>query len=259
MSGLQLKDFLDEKVDRYNRPGFIKDDPIQIPHLFIKLQDIEIAAFFTATLAWGQRKTIIAKGKELMGLMENSPHDFMLHHTASDLKRISTFKHRTFNTTDLLYFISFFKQFYSGHKSLEAAFALKTQPSASTEERLVHFHDLFFGLDYFPPRTKKHIATPSRKSACKRINMFLRWMVRSDNRGVDFGLWKTISPSQLICPIDLHVERVARKLKLIKRNSVDWQTALELTHNLKKFDPMDPVKYDFALFGMGVGNESQNV
>ena len=245
-----VKEFLDAKVDLYNRPEFIQNDPIQVPHRFTKLQDIEISGFITATLAWGQRKTILAKSLELMSLMDYAPHDFVLHHKANDLKRISQFKHRTFNTTDLLYFVSFFKKFYSKQTSLESAF----QHSLSMEENLSRFHTLFFSLEDFPTRTKKHVATPARKSACKRINMFLRWMVRSDDRGVDFGLWKSISPSQLICPIDLHVERVARKLKLIKRKQVDWQTAIELTNNLKKFDASDPVKYDFALFGLGVND-----
>lgn len=243
----QLKEFLDEKVDQYNQPGFIENDPIQIPHQFKKLQDIEIAGFFAATLAWGQRKTIIAKCKELMSLMENSPYAFMLQHTAKDLKRLSTFKHRTFNTTDLLYFVHFFNQHYQKEKSLENAFIGKNM-----RERLNYFHKTFFSLNDFPARTRKHIATPERKSACKRLNMFLRWMVRRDEMGVDFGLWKNISPTELICPIDLHVERVARKLKLIKRKPVDWLTAEELTNNLSKFDPTDPVKYDFALFGLGL-------
>jgi uncharacterized protein (TIGR02757 family) len=243
----QLKEFLDEKVNQYNQPGFIEDDPIQIPHQFRKLQDIEIAGFFAATLAWGQRKTIIAKCKELMSLMENSPYEFMLQHTAKNLKHLSTFKHRTFNTTDLLYFVHFFNQYYQKEKSLENAFTGKNM-----RDRLTNFHNTFFSLNDFPARTRKHIATPDRKSACKRLNMFFRWMVRSDDKGVDFGLWKNIPSAELICPIDLHVERVARKLKLIKRKPVDWQTAEELTKALRKFDATDPVKYDFALFGLGL-------
>jgi uncharacterized protein (TIGR02757 family) len=255
-----LKEFLDEKVDLYNRPGFIENDPIQIPHSFKKLQDIEISAFFAATLAWGQRKTIISKCKELMNLMDDAPHDFVLNHAAKDLKRLSAFKHRTFNTTDLLYFVHFFHQHYSKEKSLESAFVTSPPNPLSTGRGgdlamkicLTNFHNSFFSLEDSPTRTRKHVATPERKSACKRINMFLRWMVRSDDRSVDFGLWKNISPAQLICPIDLHVERIARKLTLIKRKQVDWQTAEELTANLKKLDPTDPVKYDFALFGLGI-------
>ena len=246
-----LKELLDQKVDEYNRVEFIQDDPIQIPHLYSRKQDIEIAGFFAATLAWGQRKTIISKCKELMNLMNHSPYEFILYHREQDLKKLEKFKHRTFNFTDLLYFIAFFKRHYTKSDSLEHAF-LHSSGKFKMEESLNGFHQYFFSQDDFPSRTKKHVATPERKSACKRINMFLRWMVRKDNRGVDFGIWNKIKPSQLVCPIDLHVERVARKLKLIKRKRVDWQMALELTGSLKQLDPDDPVKYDFALFGLGV-------
>ena len=249
-----LQELLEMKFHEYNRLAFIEDDPVQIPHAFSKKQDIEIAGFFSATLAWGQRKTIIAKNKELMHLMDNAPHDFILNHQDGDLKKLDHFKHRTFNSTDLLYFIAFLKMHYSRYDSLEEAFT-QSGLTASIEDNLKHFNNYFFSLEYFPSRTRKHVATPERKSACKRINMFLRWMVRTDNQGVDFGIWKTIKPSQLICPIDLHVDRVARKLKLIKRKQVDWQTAVELTEALKKFDPNDPVKYDFALFGLGVNEK----
>jgi uncharacterized protein (TIGR02757 family) len=242
-----LKEFLDEKVDQYNRQEFIQDDPIQIPHQFKKLQDIEIAGFFSATLAWGRRQTIILKSKELLTLLDNAPHDFMLNHSEHDLKGLTAFKHRTFNTTDLLYFIHFFNWFYKKEHSLENAFA-----GNGIKARLTHFNKTFFSLPDFPTRTQKHVSTPARKSACKRINMFLRWMVRNDNKGVDFGLWKKISPAELICPVDLHVERVARILKLIRRKPVDWETAEELTQSLRKFDTTDPVKYDFALFGLGL-------
>jgi uncharacterized protein (TIGR02757 family) len=250
MTFKQLKDFLDEKADKFNRPGFILNDPISIPHGFKKKQDREIAGLFAAVLAWGQRKTIISKCNELMDLMDRDPYSFILHHKDSDLKNLTAFKHRTFNTTDLLYFIEFLKWYYSKYQSLEDAFVAET-----IEAGLVNFHDLFFSLPDFPKRTIKHISTPARKSACKRINMYLRWMVRSDNKGVDFGIWRKIRPSQLICPCDVHVDRVARKLKLIKRKQVDWQTALELTASLRKMDPVDPVKYDFALFGLGVSAE----
>lgn len=243
-----LKEFLDAKVEQYNQPGFIVDDPIQIPHRFTRLQDVEIAGFFAAIMAWGQRKTIISKCSELLDLMGNQPYEFVMHHNTKDIKRLLGFKHRTLNTTDVLYFVHFFKHHYSKETSLESAFCVGN----SMKERLANFHQYCFSLPDFPQRTKKHIATPERKSACKRINMFLRWMVRHDSRGVDFGLWKSMRPSDLICPIDLHVERVARKLKLIKRKPVDWETAAELTANLKNFDPTDPVKYDFALFGLGL-------
>lgn len=248
MKGNELKIFLDAKVDLYNQPSFIKADPISVPHLFTKKQDIEIAGFFAAMFAWGNRTTIINKSKELMQLMDNAPHQFCLHHSPKELKRVLNFKHRTFNTTDLLYFIDFFKFHYSKHKSLETAF---TRHGKTAEEMLAGFHHYFFSLTDIPERTRKHIATPERKSGCKRINMFLRWMVRQDNKGVDFGIWKNISPAQLICPIDLHVARVAKKLNILQRKQTDWQAAMELTEYLRTLDAADPVKYDFALFGLG--------
>lgn len=249
----QVKDFLDEKVIQYNQPGFITLDPISIPHRFSKKQDIEISGFFAAILAWGKRKTIINKCLELFSLMDNSPHDFLLHHQEEDLKSLLNFKHRTFNEVDTLYFIHFLSWYYRQFDSLEDAFLIgQTGMRDSMESILTRFHEYFFSLPDAPSRTKKHIATPARKAACKRINMYLRWMVRDDAKGVDFGLWKKIHPSQLICPCDLHVDRVARKLGLITRKQTDWQTALELTDRLREFDPEDPVKYDFALFGLGV-------
>jgi uncharacterized protein (TIGR02757 family) len=245
------KSFLDEKADQFNRPGFIDNDPISIPHMFSKRQDIEIAGLFAALLAWGQRVIIIRKCRELMEAMDHDPYNFILHHKPKDLKRFGNFKHRTFNPTDTLYFIEALRAIYKKHDTLETAFAVS--PDETTiENGLISFHDTFFSLKDHPHRTKKHVPTPVRKSTCKRICMYLRWMVRSDNNGVDFGLWKNISMKQLVCPCDLHVDRVARKLKLIKRKQTDWQTALELTANLRKFDPNDPVRYDFALFGLGI-------
>ncbi|MEM6522790.1 MAG: TIGR02757 family protein [Bacteroidota bacterium] len=249
----EVKKYLDELFRKYNKPGFIENDPISIPHQYSKKQDIEITAFWTAMLAWGQRITIINKCKELFSLMDNSPYDFILNHTDNDLKRFLSFKHRTFNATDTLYFISFLSWFYHQYDSLEEAFLLgMSSDDESVETGLIQFHRLFFSLDDYPPRTRKHIATPERKAACKRINMFLRWMVRSDQKGVDFGIWKKIKTSQLVCPCDLHVDRVARSLGLIQRKQTDWLTAVELTENLKQLDPFDPVKYDFALFGLGI-------
>ncbi|MEK6783766.1 MAG: TIGR02757 family protein [Bacteroidota bacterium] len=248
---LDVKAFLDDKVEKYNQFNFIKNDPVSVPHRFFKKQDIEIAGFFTAILAWGQRITIIKKSIELLEMMDNSPYDFLLHHSLDDLKPFDNFKHRTFNGTDTLYFIEFLSLFYKSHQSLEEAFRVNTA-SETVQEGMASFHRLFFSLPDFPRRTMKHVATPEHKSACKRINMFLRWMVRHDSRGVDFGIWTKISPAQLVCPCDIHVERVARKLKLIKRRQMDWETALELTANLRLFDPSDPVKYDFALFGLGI-------
>lgn len=251
---IDLKDFLDSKVIQYNRPDFIENDPIQIPHRYQRKQDIEIAGFFAAVLAWGQRITIINKCSELMQLMDNSPHDFMKNHSSNDLKALLHFKHRTFNATDLLYFIHFFKYFYQKNNSLEDAFLYpKGQKKPfEIETALTHFHTLFFSLEEALLRTQKHIATPARNSACKRLNMYLRWMVRKDANGVDFGIWERLSPADLICPLDLHVERVARKIGFITRKQTDWQTAMELTQKLRELDAHDPVKYDFALFGLGL-------
>lgn len=252
----ELKVFLDRKVEYYNRPAFIKDDPVSIPHLFTKQQDIEIAGFWAAVLAWGQRKTIIRKCKELFELMDGAPHDFLLNHQEDELKPFLAFKHRTFNATDTLYFIEFLSWFYRNHFSLEEGFAgFLKEDDEHIGPALEGFHKLFFSLPDAPDRTRKHIATPARKAACKRLAMFMRWMVRADGQGVDFGIWKKIKPSQLICPCDVHVDRVSRKLGLIQRKQTDWLTALELTRNLKLLDPADPVKYDFALFGLGVEDE----
>ncbi len=233
-------------------PGFIAHDPVSIPHAFTKKQDIEISGFFAAILAWGQRQTIINKCKELLNWMDGSPYDFILNHQEEDLRRFLNFKHRTFNATDALYFIEFFRIFYKNHASLEEAFSPFMKEGQNVEPALVGFQHLFFGLEEYPERTRKHVASPERNSACKRLNMFLRWMVRKDGKGVDFGIWENIQPSQLVCPCDVHVVRVARKLGLITRKQTDWKTALELTQNVIAFDPVDPVKYDFALFGLGI-------
>lgn len=248
-----LKKELDAKVIFYNRPDFIKDDPISIPHLFSKKQDIEIAGFFAAIFSWGTRTTIINKSKELLQLMDNAPYDFCMQHTPADLKKLEQFKHRTFNATDLLYFVEFFKFHYSHHPSLEIAFTKGMHKKDTTVENgLKEFYNYFFSLPDVPQRTKKHIASPDKNSGCKRLNMFLRWMVRNDQMGVDFGIWKTISPAQLICPIDVHVARVSKRFNLLHGNQTDWNAALELTAYLRTLDKTDPVKYDFALFGLGV-------
>ena len=252
-----IKKELDEKVDWYNRPAFIPDDPISIPRLFTKKQDQEIAGLFAAIFSWGNRTTIINKSKELMKLMDDSPYAFCTGHTNADLKRLLHFKHRTFNATDLLYFIEFFKYHYSLHDSLEEAFTLNAAKASPSGGGLVGaclngFNQYFFSLPDVPARTRKHIASPEKKSSCKRLNMFLRWMVRQDNNGVDLGIWTTISPSQLVIPIDVHVARVAKRYGILERKQVDWQAALELTAFLRNLDEKDPVKYDFALFGTGV-------
>jgi uncharacterized protein (TIGR02757 family) len=246
---LHLKQFLDSKVKEYNCPAFIKDDPISIPHLFTKKQDIEIAGFFASVFSWGNRTTIISKSKELMERMDNSPHEFIKTYREKDLKKLKGFKHRTFNEDDLCYFIEFLCKHYSKNDSLESAFFPTKNYNA--EQGLVYFKDYFFSFEHLR-RTEKHISSPLQRSTCKRLNMFLRWMVRNDNRGVDFGIWKSIPSSQLICPIDVHVARVAKKLGLLKRKQVDWITAIELTGALRQLDKEDPVKYDFALFNLGI-------
>lgn len=248
-----VSDLLEEKTALYNKPDFIPHDPISIPHRFSKKQDVEIMGFWAAVLAWGQRKTIINKCLELAVMMDNAPHDFMLNYEDSDLKPFLNFKHRTFNATDTLYFLDFFKNYYSKHDSLEFAFSnFVSKDDVTIENGLIGFNTLFRNSENFPARTGKHIANPLRKSSCKRLNMFLRWMVRKDDKGVDFGIWNHISPAQLVCPCDVHVDRVARLLGLIKRPVTDWQTAVELTASLRTLDPKDPAKYDFALFGLGI-------
>jgi len=253
MNASQLKIYLNQCVEQFNRPAFIEDDPISIPHQFSQLQDIEIMGFWVSMLAWGQRKTIINKAHELIELMDGAPHDFILNHEEKDRARFANFKHRTFQYTDTLYFLHFFQYYYRQAPSLEQAFSKYLEAGAEhVGPALIGFHDDFFALEDAPRRTRKHIATPARKSSCKRLNMFLRWMVRKDDKGVDFGLWNSISPRQLLMPLDVHVDRVARQFGLLKRKQRDWQAVLELTDSLRAFDPEDPVKYDFALFGMGV-------
>lgn len=249
----ELKNFLESKVSQYNQPEFIAHDPIVVPHAYTKKEDIEITGFWASMLAWGQRKTIINKCHQLFEMMDNAPHQFITQHKDSDLKPFLKFKHRTFNDIDTLYFIDALKRMYLELGSMEKAFVLGfNEGDEHIEQALIAFHGYFFNSEDAPQRTRKHIATPARKSACKRLNMFLRWMVRKDDQGVDFGIWDEISMSQLICPCDLHVDRVARNLGLVSRKQTDWQMALELTQSLKRLDPNDPVKYDFALFGLGI-------
>ena len=257
----EIKIFLDEALLISNQPEFIKNDPISIPHRFTLKQDIEIAGFFAAVFAWGNRTTIINKCNELMVLMGSSPYKFIIDQEEQELKKFLNFKHRTFNATDLLHFIRLLKYHYTvGYKqlggkspSLESAFTYNMKNhDTDTGQALTGFHDYFFSLDDSPSRTKKHIPTPNNNSSCKRLNMYLRWMVRQDIHGVDFGIWKAIRPDQLVCPLDVHVQRTAKRLKLIKSEKSDWKTAVDLTSNLKKFDAVDPVKYDIALFSLGV-------
>ncbi len=246
----ELKSFLDEKAARYNHPEFIQTDPITIPHQFSKKEDIEIAAFLTATIAWGNRKMIINNGKKLMNLMDDAPYDFIINHKKSDLDSYSGFVHRTFNSTDLKFFITALQNIYLNYHGLESVFSKHTTDT-STQPAIHQFKKLFFSIPHLA-RTTKHISDPLKGSAAKRINMFLRWMVRNDAAGVDFGLWKSISPSTLSCPLDVHTGNVARKLGLIARKQNNAKALVELDKNLRKMDADDPVKYDFALFGLGV-------
>lgn len=260
MSFKNLKAHLERCVEKFNCPDFIPDDPISIPHQFDKLQDIEIIGFWVSILAWGQRKTIINSAQKLIDLMGGTPHDFILNHSEKDRAKFLDFKHRTFQPTDTLYFLEFLQQYYRTNNSLEHAFAQHLKPKDQTiKNALIGFRELFFSLPDAPQRTQKHIASPARNSSCKRLNMFLRWMVRKDSNGVDFGLWHHIHSSQLLMPLDVHVERVARRLGLIQRKQRDWKTVEELTTNLRQFDPDDPVKYDFALFGMGVLEKNKGI
>lgn len=245
-----LKDFLEKKYAQYNRPCFIENDPVCIPHMFTDTRDIEIMGFWAAMLSWGQRKTILNKCRELITLMDGSPYTFIMQHQQTDLQKLLTFKHRTFNTTDTLYFIEFFRSHYTAHSSLEQAFLPATLPY-SAEAGLNAFRNRFFTGD-FPQRTVKHVSWPAGGSTCKRLNMFLRWMVRNDGRGVDFGIWKQIPVPALMIPLDVHVDRVGRKLGLIDRKQCDWQTVLQLTARLAEMDADDPAKYDFALFNLGI-------
>jgi len=254
MDDLQrLKIILDNQVNRYNRKEFIVDDPISVPHQYSLRQDVEIAAFWTAMLSWGRRTTIIDKANALFELMDHSPYEFVTGHHERDRIRFEHFAHRTFQFTDTLYFLEFFSHHFNLHNSLEDAF-LKKGVFDGTREALISFHNYFFSLPHVPERTRKHVPTPARKSSCKRLNMFLRWMVRKDPAGVDFGMWDRIPVNELRVPLDVHVEKVARRLGLLRRKQRDWQAVEELTERLRQLDPNDPVKYDFALFGMGLYN-----
>ncbi len=248
MTRQELKSFLDKKVDEYNQPSFVVHDPVSIPHSFSRKQDIEISGFFAALFSWGNRTTIIRKGRELMQRMDNAPHDFITNHKKNDLNALAGFMHRTFTVDDLSYFIDFLRRHYAEYDSLESAFF--REKGGEVETGLNHFRKYFFEKEHLK-RTEKHISSPLQGSTCKRLNMYLRWMVRHDNRGVDFGIWKHITPARLICPVDVHVARVSRKMGLINRKQVDWTTAVELTGELRKLDKNDPVKYDIALFGLG--------
>jgi len=251
LSNSELKSFLDEKYDLYNRETFIDTDPIQIPKRFTKKEDIEIAGFLAATIAWGQRPTIIKNAKKLMQWMDEAPHDFVLNAEDSDLDIFAEFKHRTFNGEDAIFFIKSLQNIYKNHGGLETVFSKPSANDGDAKDALAHFREVFFSIDH-PSRTEKHVSNVLKKSSAKRLNMFLRWMVRNDKRSVDFGIWKKMSPADLYLPLDVHTGRVGRKLGLLKRNQDDWPAVAEITQSLRQLDPMDPVKYDFALFGLGI-------
>ncbi len=250
MNKKDLKEFLDTKVEQYNNIKFIESDPIQIPHLFSKKEDIEIAGFLAATIAWGNRKSIINNAKRMVDLLDNTPYDFVVNHTPDDLENLLPFVHRTFNGDDFVQFIKSLKHIYTNHGGLESVF--KAHSEEKSMQLAIHkFKTIFFEKPHLQ-RTKKHVSDPLNNSAAKRINMFLRWMVRQDSTGVDLGIWKSLYPSQLSCPLDVHSGNVARKLGLLKRKQNDGKALSELDASLRKLDANDPVKYDFALFGLGV-------
>jgi len=245
----EIKAFLDQKFLQYNSPGFIADDPVSVPHQFTLKQDIEISGFLAATISWGNRKSIVGNARRLIQMMDDSPYDFLSNAKQADFKPFLRFVHRTFNGDDCLFFLTSLQQIYRQYDSLEPLFGSMNESGAA--HAISRFRKTFLETEHLP-RSEKHISDPTAGSAAKRINMFLRWMVRRDDRGVDFGLWNSIDPANLICPLDIHVGRVAWALGLLHRTQNDWKAAVELTEALRKFDPADPVKYDFALFGMGL-------
>ncbi|MCF0207646.1 MAG: TIGR02757 family protein [Bacteroidales bacterium] len=251
MTPQEINALLDKHYDNFANPDFICNDPIQIPHSFTKKEDIEISGFFASIIAWGNRKMIINNAKRFMQLMDNAPYDFVMNHEQRDLKCLEKAVHRTFNGEDMLFFVKSLANIYRNHGGLEAVFS----KYAEMDKNLINVHEVLFEIPY-QQRSLRHISDITKGSAAKRLNMFLRWMVRDDGRGVDFGLWKSISPSKLLIPLDVHCGRTARELGLLTRNQNDWKAVVELTENLRKFDPNDPVKYDFALFGAGVTQTS---
>ncbi|MBA2611444.1 MAG: TIGR02757 family protein [Bacteroidetes bacterium] len=252
---LNIKDLLDERYLKYNHRSFIENDPISIPHQFTKKEDIEIAAFLAATIAWGNRKSIITNANKLMTWMDNSPHAFILDHSKKELKRFEKFVHRTFNGKDCIFFLQSLQNIYKQHKGLEGAFKNEINTAdKNLMHNIVSFRNVFLDTNHLS-RSEKHISDPAKKSSAKRLCMFLRWMVRDDKKGVDFGIWKSISPKDLCLPLDVHTGNVSRTLGLLKRTQNDWQAVEEITSVLKSFDPKDPVKYDFSLFGIGVNKD----
>ena len=248
MNQIELKEFLDYKANQYELIDFITSDPIQIPHRFKQKEDVEIAGFLTASIAWGNRLSILKSANKMMALMDNAPYDFIINHKKSDLSIFEGFVHRTFNATDLTFFVRSLQNIYKNHQGLENVFSSN---NPSLQDTIHDFKSIFFEIDH-PQRTLKHVSDPLKGSAAKRLNMFMRWMVRSNTKGVDFGIWKQHSPAQLSIPLDVHTGNIARKLNLIQRKQNDFKTLKELDKKLRKFDPVDPVKYDYALFGLGV-------
>ncbi|MGE0931307.1 TIGR02757 family protein [Peijinzhouia sedimentorum] len=246
----ELKDFLEEKVIQYNHPSFIESDPISIPHLFSSKEDREIAGFLAATISWGNRKSIIQNARKMLNWLDNAPFDFIINHTEADLDKIEGVVHRTFNSDDLRLFIRSLQNIYANYGGLEAVFGANLKDE-STQPAINVFRQIFFSIPHLP-RSTKHVSDPFNGSSAKRINMYLRWMVRNDRKGVDFGIWQSIPPSYLSCPLDIHSGNVARKLGLLSRKQNDAKAVKELDKSLRLFDPIDPTKYDFALFGLGV-------
>jgi uncharacterized protein (TIGR02757 family) len=247
----ELKAFLDQKSKEFNHPRFIENDPISIPKKFTKIQDVEIIGLWTALLSWGQRVTIINNANRIVELMDGAPFDFVKNHSEKDRKRFSKFVHRTFQPTDALYFLEFFQNYYQNNHSLEESFIDNEAEEDVVKNGLIKFRKIFFNSEFAPRRTQKHIASPLKNSSCKRLNMFLRWMVRDDGI-VDFGIWKNIYKRDLLIPLDVHVQRIALSLGLMQRDKSDWKAVMQLTQRLKDFDSSDPVKYDYALFGLGI-------
>lgn len=248
-----IRDLLEDRYHRYCNTDFIPTDPISIPHRYTRAEDIEISGLFSATLAWGQRPTMLRNARDLMARMDDAPYDYVLQASEGELERLEGFVHRTFNTVDATWFVLALRHIYVHEGGLQAVFARALQPAdADLGPGLMALHRLFFALPGAPARTRKHLPDVARGSAAKRLNMYLRWMVRNDRRGVDFGLWVHLSPALLLCPLDVHSGRVARSLGLLHRTQDDWRAVQELTTHLRLLDPTDPVKYDFALYGLGV-------
>lgn len=249
MTEKEIFTFLDEKAEDFNHPNFIELDPIQIPHRFSLKQDVEIAGFLTATIAWGNRKSIIQDAGKMMNFMGNNPYDFIMNVREKDLKHFENQSiHRTFNGEDFAFFLMQLHRIYQNNHSLEDLFLLKNQ-EGNFYYSLDRFRNSFFNNNSH--RSQKHISSSFKNSACKRLMMFLRWMVRKDQKGVDFGIWQQIDAQYLSCPLDVHSGNIARKLGILQRKQNDWKAVEELDSIIRKYNPKDPALYDFALFGLG--------